>query len=108
MADLTPDEQAVVSAAKDIMSKVVARIEESTKQYGTNYVMANVMKEFDDELLDIVGWPLLEAIRIRQLYLGKLGQLDGKYLDKFLVNQTSDYLSHLKDKLDAELDKRRQ
>lgn len=103
---LAPAEQAVVDDAKDIMAKVVARIEESTRQYGTNYVLANVMKETEEELLDIVGWPLLEAIRMRQLFLKKLGQLDGKYLDKFLIAQTTEYLAHLKDKIDTELTKR--
>ncbi|KKM15025.1 hypothetical protein LCGC14_1700180, partial [marine sediment metagenome] len=81
-------------------------IETSTKQYGTNYVLADVMKETEDEMLDIIGWPLLEVIRMRQLFLKKLGQLDGKYLDKFLAFQTSEYLSHLKEKIDAELVKR--
>lgn len=103
---LTPEEQAVVNEAKDLMVKVLARIEQSTKRYGTNYILANVMKETDEEMLDIIGWPLLEVIRMRQLFLNKLGQLDGKYLDKFLEFQTSEYLSHLKKKIDAELTKR--
>ena len=106
MGQLTPKEQAVVDDAKDIMQKVIVRIEQSTRQYGTNYVLANVMKETEEEMLDIVGWPLLEVIRMRQLFLKKLGQLDGKYLDKFLISQTSEYLSHLKEKIDAELSKR--
>lgn len=99
-------EQAVIDDAKDLMEKVLARIESSTKQYGANYILANVMKETEEELLDIIGWPLLEAIRMRQLFLKKLGQLDGKYLDKFLGAQTPEYLSHLKEKIDAELNKR--
>jgi len=103
---LAPKEQAVVDDAKDIMEKVIKRIEQSTKQYGTNFILADVMKETEEEMLDIVGWPLLEVIRMRQLFLKKLGQLDGKYLDKFLKSQTSEYLSHLKEKIDAELVKR--
>ncbi|KKL88915.1 hypothetical protein LCGC14_1919910 [marine sediment metagenome] len=103
---LSPAEQAVVDDARDLMEKVLVRIEQSTKQYGTNYVLANVMKETEDEILDIIGWPLLEAIRLRQLFLKKLGQLDGKYLDKFLEFQTFEYLSHLKEKINAELIKR--
>ena len=103
---LHPAEQAVVDDARDLMEKVLVRIEQSTKQYGTNYVLANVMKETEDEILDIIGWPLLEAIRLRQLFLKKLGQLDGKYLDKFLEFQTFEYLSHLKEKINAELIKR--
>ena len=99
----TLEEQAVVDDAKDIMAKVLVRIEQSTRQYGTNYILADVMKETEEEMLDIVGWPLLEVIRMRQLFLKKLGQLDGKYLDKFLKSQTAEYLSHLKEKIDAEL-----
>jgi len=107
MGQLTPEEQVVVDDARDLMEKVLVRIEQSTKQYGTNYVLANVMKETEEEMLDIIGWPLLEVIRMQQLFLKKLGQLDGKYLDKFLESQTSEYLSHLKEKIDAELGKRR-
>lgn len=103
---LNPTEQDVIDNARDLMEKVLARIETSTKQYGTNYVLANVMRETEDELLDIIGWPLLEVIRMRQLFLKKLGQLDGKYLDKFLAFQTFEYLSYLKEKIDAELVKR--
>jgi hypothetical protein len=66
------------------------------------------MKETEEEWLDIIGWPLLAAVRARQLFLGRLGQLDGKYLDKFLGSQTSEYLSHLKEKIDAKLIKRQQ
>lgn len=107
MADtLNAAEQAVVDDARVIMEKVLARIEVSTKQYGTNYVLANVMKETEEEMLDIVGWPLLEVIRMRQLFLKKLGQFDGKYLDKFLAFQTPEYLLHLKEKINAELTKR--
>ncbi len=106
MGQLSPEEQAVVNDAKDIMGKVIERIEKSTKQYGTNYVLANVMKETEEEMLDLVGWPLLEVIRMRQLFLKKLGQLDGKYLDKFLKAQTLEYLSHLKEKINAELTER--
>ena len=102
----TSAEQAVVNDARDLMRKVIARIERSTKQYGTNYVLADVMKETEEEWLDIIGWPLLAAVRARQLFLKKLGQLDGKYLDKFLEFQTPEYLAHLKEKIDAELVKR--
>lgn len=103
---LTSEEQAVVDDARDLMEKVLIRIEQSTKQYGTNYVLADVMKETDEEMLDIIGWPLLEVIRMRQLFLNKLSQLDGKYLDKFLKFQTFEYLLYLKGKIDAELTKR--
>lgn len=102
------EEQAVVNDAKDLMEKVLARIEQSTKQYGTNYVLADVMKETEEEWLDIIGWPLLAAVRAHQLRFKKLGQLNGKYLDKFLESQTPEYLSHLKEKIDAELVKRQQ
>ena len=102
------EEQKVINDAKDILAQVLARIEKSTRQYGTNYVLANVMKETEEEMLDIIGWPLLEVIRMRQLYLNKLSQLDGKYLDKFLETQTFEYLTYLKEKIADELGKRSQ
>jgi len=105
---LKPAEQAVMDDATDIMQKVLARIRRSTQQYGTNYVLANVMEETEEEILDIVGWPLLEAVRMRQILLKRLYSLDGKYLDKFLTAQTPEYLSHLRAKIDAELVTRQQ
>lgn len=107
MSQLTPEER-VADDARDLMEKVLVRVEQSAEKYGTNYVLADVMKETEEEWLDIIGWPLLAAIRARQLFLGKLGKLDGKYLDKFLEFQTFEYLSHLEKKINAELIKRRQ
>jgi hypothetical protein len=103
---LTPEEQAVVDEAKDLMEKVLVRIEKSTRKYGANYVLANVMKETEEEWLDIIGWPLLEAVRMRQLFMKKLVELNGRYLDKFLKFQTDDYLLHLKQKIEEALAKR--
>lgn len=103
---LTPTEQAVVDEAKDLMEKVLVRIEKSTRKYGANYVLANVMKETEEEWLDIIGWPLLEAVRMRQLFMKKLVELNGRYLDKFLEFQTDDYLLHLKQKIEEALTKR--
>ena len=103
---LTPTEQAVVDEAKDLMEKVLVRIEKSTRKYGANYVLANVMKETEEEWLDIIGWPLLEAVRMRQLFMKKLVELNGRYLDKFLKFQTDDYLSLLKQKIEEELTNR--
>lgn len=103
---LTPEEQAVVDEAKDLMEKVLERIEKSTRKYGANYVLANVMKETEEEWLDIIGWPLLEAVRMRQLFMKKLVELNGRYLDKFLEFQTDDYLLHLKQKIEEALTKR--
>jgi hypothetical protein len=103
---LTPEEQAVVDDAKDLMEKVLVRIEKSTRKYGANYVLANVMKETEEEWLDIIGWPLLEAVRMRQLSMKKLAELNGRYLDKFLEFQTDDYLSFLKQKIEEELTNR--
>jgi len=103
---LTPTEQAVVDEAKDLMEKVLVRIEKSTRKYGANYVLANVMKETEEEWLDIIGWPLLEAVRMRQLFMKKLVELNGRYLDKFLKFQTDDYLLLLKQKIEEELTNR--
>lgn len=108
MDQFNSKERAVIDDAKDLMAKVLKRIERSTQQYGTNYVLADVMKETEEEMLDIIGWPLLEVVRMRQLFLHKLGQLDGIYLDKFLKFQTFDYLVHLKEKIDYELAHRTQ
>lgn len=106
MAQLTPEQQTIVDTAKDLMEKVLDRITRSTVQYGSNYVLADIVNETEEEMLDIIGWPLLEVVRMRQLFSNNLKQFDEHYLNKFFNLQKSEYLLYLKEKINEELAKR--
>lgn len=101
--DLTEEQSELLSEAEKITAEVLNRMKESSKKYGTAYTLADIESEFDAELLDIVGWPLLEAVRIRQVMKNKLAKLNDDYLKKFLSYHDIDYLNKLRSAIDGEL-----
>ena len=97
----------VLDEASNIAAEVMKRLESSVKKYGTAYTLADIENEFDAELLDIVGWPLLMAVRMRKLMSGRLAELNGEYLQKFLSFNDTEYLTMLRTEIDKELLSRR-
>jgi len=93
----------LMKVAHIITEDILKRVEASAKKYGAAYILADVQKELDQEVLDIVGWTLLEAIRIRLILSNRLAQLDKEYLKKFLKYHNTEYLEMLKNKIDKEL-----
>lgn len=97
------DVKNLLATASDITQEVLTRLQDSAKRYGASYILADIAKELDAEILDIVGWSLLEATRMRLILTGKLATLDEKYLDKFLAYHDDDYLGMLRDRINEEL-----
>lgn len=105
--DKLPDDvNELMKEARKIVENALKRVEDSAKKYGAAYGLADISSEFDQEVLDIVGWPLLEAVRIHLVLSKRLAQLDGKYLEKFLKYHDADYLEMLKEKIEQELKSR--
>lgn len=104
--NLPEEQENLLEDAKITMAEVLSRIEQTSKKYGTAYTLADVEAELAAELLDVVGWPLLQVIRLRQVMKGRLATLNGAYLEKFLVYHDSKYLKYLRDAIDGELSKR--
>lgn len=100
---LPPDAQKVVQDAQEIMTNVLKRVESSAEKYCSAYVLADIAEELDAEVLDLVGWVLLEAIRIRQVTQKRLARLDGEYLIRFLKYHDTQYLKMLRDSINGEL-----
>jgi len=95
----------VPEIAREILEKVITRIDESYKKYGDQYLLADIPHETDEELLDLVGWPMLHAIRM-QVYLRKFKTLNGEYLKKFIARAETTYLQMLDTYIVEELTKR--
>ena len=103
----TPEFQKnLMEDAEKIIKEVLLRVDESAKKYGTAYTLADISSEFDAELLDIVGWPLLFMVRLRQIMQKRLPELNGQYLRKFLKYHDSEYLLYLRDQINIELQTR--
>ena len=104
--EFTPEQQQVLDDMKEVMNDIYARVARSTKQYGMSYLLANTPHEVEEELLDMPGWMMMEAVRIRQVLRSRLPELRDQYLAKFLNNQKTEYLEYLYSQIDAELKKR--
>jgi len=100
---LPVDVKDLMKEARGMMGEVLKRIEDSAKKYGAAYTLADISEELNQEVFDIVGWPLLEAIRIKLILSKRLAVLDEKYLEKFLTYHNIEYLKMLRDKIDEEI-----
>ncbi len=96
----------LMKVAHTITEDVLKRVEESAKKYGAAYILADIKEELNQEVLDIVGWTLLEAMRIQLIVSNRLARLDKEYLKKFLKYHDVKYLKMLRDEIDKELVKR--
>lgn len=92
--------------AEDIMKEVLKRIQNSYKKYGDQYLLADIEQELDEEIYDIVGWPLLLAVRLSQISKGVVREMNNEYLDKFITRAKTPYLQRLETKIKIELKKR--
>lgn len=104
--EIPSDVQNLMKEARTVMEDVLKRVETSSKKYGAAYVLADISEELNQEILDAVGWPLLEAVRIRLLLSHRLAKLDNKYLEMFLKYHDTDYLKMLRGKIDLEIIRR--
>ena len=104
--EYTPEQQQVLDDMKEVMDDIYARVARSTKQYGMSYLLADTPHEVEEELLDMPGWMMMEAVRIRQVLRSRLPELRDQYLVKFLKNQKKEYLQYLQAQIVDELSKR--
>ena len=102
-----PEEQVrLLEDAAQMQTEVMERLEDSVVKYGAAYTLADIEKEFDNELLDLPGWTLLMATRMRQVVKNRLALLNETYLERFLSFNDDDYLTMLHQKISEELIRR--
>ncbi len=78
--------------AEELVKKVLDKLDKSNAVYKDAYVVNDIAREVDEELIDIVGWPLMEALRLREAMLGVIYSADNIYWEKFLKNQKTEFL----------------
>lgn len=92
--------------AEELVAIVLNKLDVSSEKYKDAYVLNDVTREVDEEIVDLVGWPLLQALRMRQAMRGLIVSADNIYWEKFLKNQTPEFLRTLIDKVTEELIRR--
>lgn len=93
--------------AETFLQQVIDKLDVSAKKYNDNaYQVADIPKEIEEELIDIVGWPLLEVLRIREVMAGKLARIEDIYWENFFKRQTTEFLRGLHERVSSEIDKR--
>ena len=86
------DEKLLNKVFEDVKQKV----ENSSKKYNDNaYMLADIPKEIYEELIDIIGWPTLEVLRILELFQGKVAKIEDIYWKNFFPRQTDEFLKDL-------------
>ena len=89
--------------AEALVAKVLDKLDKSSAIYKDAYVLNDISREVDEELVDIVGWPLMEVLRIQETMQKMIYNADNIYWEKFLKNQTTDFLEILFTKVEQEL-----
>jgi hypothetical protein len=92
--------------AEELIKKVLDKLDKSSAIYKDAYVLNDISREVDEELVDIVGWPLMEVLRIQETIQKIIYKADNIYWEKFLKNQTDEFLNVLQSKVVTELERR--
>ena len=92
--------------AEALVAKVLDKLDKSSIEYGSNYILNDISREVDEELIDIVGWPLMEVLRLQETMQKMIYKANDIYWEKFLKNQTDEFLQILEKKVVGELGRR--
>jgi len=94
--------------ANKIVSQVLKRLEVGSQKYGAEYFLADCIgDELYQELLDQVGWALINAVRWVEVFQKRFLPTDAIYWKKFMAIQKTEFLLKLREEVDEELDKRK-
>lgn len=89
-----------------LLTEVKRRIRISSEKYKDAYVVNNMTGELKDEFYDIVGWMVMMSYRMIEASEKVIYDFDNIYWNKFLTNQTTEFLSKMKDMIENELFRR--
>jgi len=93
--------------ARQVIEDVFKRLEMGAEKYKGNYFWTDYKKEVYWELLDLVGYTLLEVVRIIESIEGKKAKIGDVSWRKFLENQETSYLKEVERKIHLELVRRK-
>jgi len=92
---------------KDLLRKIVKKVERSSEKYKDAYLLNDMSREWEEELVDLVGWVLMQAVRMKEVVGQKIARNDLIFFDEFFKNQRTEFLQFLKKKIEDELKRRR-
>jgi hypothetical protein len=90
-----------------LFDKVRKKLLKSSEKYGETYWLNNIEKELIEEIVDVLGWTTLEAVRLLNMVTLKFENLDKIYWEKFLHLQDNKFLQELINKIVTELSSRK-
>jgi len=93
---------------KDLLQKVVKKVEKSSKKYKDAYLLNDMSREWEEELVDLVGWVLMQAVRMKEVVEQKIVRNDLVFFEEFFKNQRTEFLQFLKKEIENELKRRAQ
>jgi hypothetical protein len=91
---------------KDLLRKVVKKVEKSSQKYKDAYLLNDMSREWEEELVDLVGWVLMQAVRMKEVVGEKIIRNDLVFFKEFFKNQRTEFLKFLKKEIEKELERR--
>jgi len=91
---------------KDLLQKVVEKVEKSSQKYKDAYLLNDMSREWEEELVDLVGWVLMQAVRMKEVVGEKIIRNDLIFFKEFFKNQRTEFLKFLKKEIEKELERR--
>jgi hypothetical protein len=91
---------------KDLLHKIVKKVERSSEKYRDAYLLNDISREWEEELVDLVGWILMQAVRMKEVVVQKIIRHDLIFFEEFFKNQRTEFLKFLKREVEKELKRR--
>jgi len=101
------DHETDLSGLDELFQAVKAKLEKSSSKYGETHWLNDINEELRQEIIDILGWTSLQALRLLTVARSQFMDLDKVYWEKFFSHQTDESLCNLKQKIDIALADRR-
>lgn len=92
---------------KDLLRKIVKKVEKSSQKYKDAYLLNDMSREWEEELVDLVGWVLMQAVRMKEVIGEKIIRNDLTFFKEFFKNQRTEFLKFLEKEVKKELERRR-
>jgi len=89
--------------ADKIIKEVLDRLETGAKKYGNGYLIGDLDREIRQELLDIIGWSILFAVRYELTKRKVLLDTDNIVWERFFRYQDISFLKKLQNMLNKEV-----
>jgi len=90
-----------------LLGEVRSKLEKGSEKYKDAYLFNDAGREWNEELIDLVGWLVMQSVRIREQVEGLVKQRDLEYFEQFFKNQKTEFLMQMLNGSAEELKKRK-